>query len=65
MRDGFGMGYAIGTIMAWDIDMGCGHEMTLGWIWDDMNMGCGELDGDRMWELGVWIWDGTWIEDEI
>ena len=48
MCDGFGMGYVTGTIIAWDMDMGCGHEMTLGWIWDDMNMGCGVCDGDRI-----------------
>ena len=56
----------IGMIMGWDRYMEWiwgGHGMDAGiWIREgcgmEMDMGHGVQDGDRIWDVRVWMWDG-------
>ena len=64
--DGIWIWDGIGMIIGWDRYMEWiwgGHGMDVGiWIQEgcgmEMDMGHGVQDGDRIWDVGVWMWDG-------
>ena len=50
------------VVSCWFCSSGMDIERDLRWIWDgygmEMDMGHGVQDGDRIWDVEVWMWDG-------